>query len=151
MSEAIISRRGYNSSGKPELRTETITGSTVWVVPKSIRGNISVMIYGAGGGGKDRGRGGGGGWMNNGEFKIAGGTSINITIGKGGGGVSSTSMTGGTTSFGTYLSANGGGEGDGGSGGGGGGIGYQFGGGGACSWFATTNAGNGGIYGGGGG
>ena len=147
MSEAIISRRGYNSSGKPELRTETITGSTVWVVPNSIRGNISVMVYGAGGGGRDRGRGGGGGWMNNGEFKIAGGTSINITIGKGG----ATSMTGGTTSFGTYLSANGGGYGDGGSGGGGGGIGYQFGGGGACAWFATTNAGNGGIYGGGGG
>ena len=145
MSEAIISRRGYTAAGKSELRTEIITGSAVWVVPNSIRGNISVMVYGAGGGGRDRGRGG---WMNNGEFNIAGNTSIDITISKGGG-ASSTSMTGGTTSFGTYLSANDGGEGDGGSGGGGGGIGYQFGGGGACACFATTNAGNGVIYGGG--
>ena len=168
MSEAIITRRGYGPNGKPELRTETITGSTTWVVPSAIRSNISVRIFGGGGGG-NRG-GGGGGWMNNGEFNIAGGTSIQITIGSGGnrnGGSSGGGTTGGTTSFGTWLSANGG-EGDrgnnggnGGSGGGGwgtgGGTGYQFGGGGSGSEISDGDkdyaavCGNGGTWGGGGG
>ena len=46
MSEAIISRRGWTAAGKPELRTETITGSTTWTVPQAIRSNISVRIFG---------------------------------------------------------------------------------------------------------
>ena len=47
MSEAIISRRGYDANGKPELRTEIITGTTNWTVPNSIRNTtISVRIFG---------------------------------------------------------------------------------------------------------
>ena len=64
MSEAIISRRGWTSDGKPELRTETITGTTNWTVP-NYKGTVSVRIFGGGGGG-DYASGGGGGYMNNG-------------------------------------------------------------------------------------
>ena len=162
MSEAIISRRGYTAEGKPEWHTETITGSTTWTVPKTIKGNVKVLIFGGGGSGMSRGEdyvagGGGSGWMNNGEFSIAGGTQIPITIGNGG---STGEASGGTTSFGTYLSANGGGGGSGssmskygGSGGAGGGgsdgagYGFQFGGGGSSLGYG----GDGGTWGGGGG
>ena len=156
MAEAIISRRGWPEDGKPippQLITQTITGNTTnWVVP-NIRSNISVLIFGGGGGGGEGG-GGGGGWMNNGEFRISNGTKINIIIGLGG----TYGNSGGTTSFGTYLSANGGGAGgssgggSGGSGGGAyggrrrGGTGYQFGGGAGGSY----GGGDGGPWGGGG-
>ena len=128
MSEAIISRRGYTAEGKPQLMTETITDSREWTVP-NVRGNISVLIFGGGSAGSRstyHGWGGGSGWMNNGEFALANGTSISITIGKGG----NNRVGGGTTAFGIYLSANGasgfsggsgGGSAGGGSGGGGGG------------------------------
>ena len=198
MSEAIISRRGNKSISK-SLSTEVITTNTQWIVP-TIKGNVHVMIYGAGGGGftdytaahtyyptsnrnKPYGSGGGGGWMNNGEFELDQGSIISITIGKGGNyttyGINS--GAGGTTAFGTYLSANGGssiifdefnkwgGGGDGGSGGGCGynvfsdigqveygigGTGYQFGGGGGIGTYYVDfnrNCSNGGPYGGGGG
>ena len=164
MAEAIISRRGYEPGGKPELRTETITSNVTWTVPSSIRGNVSVRLFGGGGGGGNvyAGGGGGGGWMNNGEFKVSPGQKIPITIGAGG----NVGVAGGTTSFGSYLSANGGGAGSsiGGSGGAGGGAtdtqkggdGYQFGGGGGYQrqgGFSggTSGGGNGGIWGGGGG
>ena len=162
MSEAIISRRGGSgSSGKGELRTEIITTNLNWIVPQSIKGNLIVRLFGGGGPGNmsdgsyrvQSSLGGGGGWMNNKELNIAKGTSIPISIGVGGRG----RKAGGTTSFGTYLSANGGGAattdrgGDGGSGGGGGGIGYQFGGGGGTIWYTAINGGDGGMWGGGGG
>ena len=167
MAEAIISRRGGNGGGGGGggiLITNTFVDNTSFVVPNHT-GNISVRIFGGGGGGSRvsswGGAGGGGGWMNNGEFTIANGTSVQITLGMGGG----SAMAGGTSSFGTYLSANGGeggkycNGGNGGSGGGGGGyvqgsslanggIGYQFGGGGS-SW--NGYGGNGGPWGGGGG
>lgn len=137
MAEAIISRRGWTADGKPELRTEVITGNVNWTVPNSIKNTtISVMVFG-GGGFYDYG--GGGGWMNNGEITVTPGQIIPITVGVGG---NDRSITGGTTSFGTYLSANGGSGQNGGSGGEGG-DGYQFGGG--------ADGGNGGIWGGGGG
>ena len=151
MAEAIISRRGWTASGKPELRTEIITSNQNWIVPNSLRGNVSVRIFGAGGAGNN-GAGGGGGWMNNGEVKVTPGQSIQITVG-----VGTYKGSGGTTSFGTFLSATGGGYGSGSSGGSGGsgggsgwssgrgGRGYQFGGGGG-----TTSGGDGGIWGGGG-
>ena len=154
MSEAIISRRGSSGgSGGGQLRTDVITGSTNWTVPNH-KGNISVRIFGGGAGG-DNQRGGGGGWMNNGEFNISNEINIQITIGKGGHGYFNSmnsqyfSMVGGTTSFGTYLSANGGSYSDGGSGGGSssGGTGFQFGGGGSTD----SHGGNGGTWGGGGG
>ena len=173
MSEAIISRRGSNSSGggKGNLVSEIVVTNTIWTVPTLSNYNVYVMIYGAGGGGftensrnKWSGSGGGGGWMNNGVIELNKGELISISIGQGGNYISDSSgdSAGGTTSFGRYLSANGGssivfnesmsweGGGSGGSGGGGftngylgwhfqremgiGGDGYQFGGGGG---FAT--------------
>ena len=162
MAEAIISRRGYDANGAPELRTELITTNQNWKVPSSIRNStISVRIFG-GGGGSNYSRAGCGGYMNNGEITVSPNQSIQITIGAGG----SIGGTGGTTTFGTYLSANGGSLVAGGSGGaycdgsqfGGGGGGNSYGnkggnggmwGGGGGSIFG--NGGNGGTYGGGGG
>lgn len=162
MAEALITRRsgtGRASSGK--LVIETIVENTNWKIPSNVVDNkFSVMIFGGGGGGGVRnsfsydlgGGGGGGGWMNNRSIEINYGGSVLITLGAGG----DAGDAGGTSSFGTYLSANGGSAGggghsgaggNGGSGGGGGlyvstnhprglvlmlddgGKGYQFGGG----------------------
>ena len=174
MAEAIISRRGNkDSKSAGKLVVETIIENTSWNIPSNVVNNkFSVRLFGGGGGGGVRnsfgynwgGGGGGGGYMNNGEVEINHSGSVIITIGEGG----NTGNPGGTTSFGTYLSANGGSAGngghrgyggDGGSGGGGGlyvsenhprgitielqhgGRGYQFGGG--------SPGGNGGTWGGG--
>lgn len=160
MSDAIIARRSAKSGSGSSSRliTELITSNTNWIMPNDIKDNlISVRIFGGGGAGQNYpqlyyGDSGGGGWMNNGDLTITPGESINITIGSGGipSNVNcSAGGSGGITSFGTYLSANGGGCPNGGSGGyssmGYGGTGYQFGGGGGC-----TRGGNGGIWGGGG-
>ena len=154
MAEAIISRRGNSSSiPKGNLITATYLENNTFSVPYAINNEFSVFIYGAGGGGGTW-CGGGGGWMNNGVFTISAGSVVPITIGTGG----DINNSGGSTSFGTYLSANGGSAGNsqwGGNGGAGGGTGwympknsfgrggtgYQFGGGGY--------SGNGGPYGGG--
>ena len=159
MGEAIISRgfsgsNGGGTSGENgNFRTEIITASTLWKVPENLKdGTVSVRIFGGGGGGNMQsfGGGGGGGYMNNATINLNGQSEIYITIGSG----AAPDTYGGTTSFGTYLSATGGqpgfqnSGGDGGSGGAGnrdGGIGYQFGGGGGISI-----AGNGGKWGGGG-
>ena len=114
MSEAIITRRGYGPEGKPTMHVDTITavGTTVWNVPNSLRGSVKVLLFGGGAAstiGSYSGAffGGGSGWMNNGEFSITPGSQINIVIGAGG--IFGTGSTaGGTSSFGTYLSANGG-------------------------------------------
>ena len=100
MAEAIISRRGYTAEGKPELRTETIAVNQVWKVPSGIRGTVSVRLFGGGGGGNLCG--GGSGWMNYGEISVSPNQQIQITIGAGG----NIGVSGGTTSFGTFLSAN---------------------------------------------
>ena len=160
MSEAIISRRGRttNSSSNKILASIIFVENNVWTVPKAVDQQFDVMIFGGGGGASSNsdGSGGGGGYMNNDTLQLSQGSLVTITLGAGG--VSNSSnTTGGTTSFGTYLSANGGTVLNGGSGGGGGrtvstggiqfgrvaGSGTQFGGGGP--------GGNGGIYGGGGG
>lgn len=175
MSEAIITRRGLSNNNKSlgKLNTELIITNQSYSIPNH-KGNISVRIFGGGGGGGYDGAGGGG-YMNNAEFDLDNGTTVQITIGAGGargyslgnstGGLQFNSIggkTGGTTSFGTYLSANGGAgyasndrtkAGSGGSGGGGysGGDGYQFGGGGGSYAGQYCNGGNGGFWGGGGG
>ena len=166
MGDALIVGRGGggSSSSKYELKTEIYEVDKLWVVPKAKNQKFSVRIFGGGGGSNLGSGGGGGGFMNNGDLTLSQGSTVQITIGLGGlNGQDST--TGGITSFGTYLSANGGtgptylgssipGDegGNGGSGGGGtcmdgkgihGGIGYQFGGGGC--------GGDGGYWGGGGG
>ena len=96
--------------------------------------------------------------MNNGEFNLSEGETVLITMGEGGiGGTGSGYQTGGTSSFGTYLSANGASLSEGSSGGGApssgdssGRSGTQFGGGGAMSTYDGIG-GSGGIWGGGGG
>lgn len=158
------------------LFTEIFTTSTTWTPPDDVT-SVDVMLFGAGGGGEDgyyysgsvqyeSGGGGGGGFYNRSIVTLKSRASIPITVGVGGRGY------GGTTSFGTYLSAQGGSPGagcsggSGGSGGGGGsamnvstrgtgegGKGTYFGGGGAgyADNEETSRGGDGGIYGGGGG
>ena len=172
MSEAIISRRGWTSEGKPQLITQTFTSNIIYNLPKNIRGNISIFLVGGGEGGTPN-RGGGGGFINNAELEIPGGTQVQITVGVGGNGWYDDrgGNAGGTSSFGTYLSANGaggterysgyghnnsiGGTGKVGGGGGGymgGGDGGTYGGGGGGGvWRGRGSGGDGGTYGGGGG
>ena len=114
MAEAIISRRGSGIDTSSGISvTETIVKSLNWTIPNH-RGNISVMIFGGGGGGASlNGGGGGGGCMSNDTFDIENGITIPIYIGEGGLGSSRegdiyNGSAGGTSSFGTYLSANGG-------------------------------------------
>ena len=169
MSEAIIMKRKKSSGiGNAYLVTEVIENNTTWVVPAGIIDNvITVRLFGGGGGGHvvnytdlitSHGGftnicAGGGGYMNYAELNSKQlGSSVRITIGRGG----NPSNSGETTSFGTFLSAAGGSAGNnisgkGGSGGSGGfgvygGDGYQFGGGGGI-----IRGGNGGTWGGGGG
>ena len=111
MAEAIISRRGYGAEGKPQLMTQIIASNQTWTVPNSIKGSISVIVCG-GGGGQCYDGGGGGAWVNTGNITLASGTKVQITIGQYGtqnvwNGWNGDA--GGTTSFGTWFSANGGG------------------------------------------
>ena len=119
MAEAIISRRGYGIEGKPPtLVTNIFTTNTNWTVPNLNNQVFDVRIFGGGGGGiqgptttywERLSTGGGGGWMNNDIMTLPAGSTIRITIGAGGkGAIDSDGSAGGTTSFGTYLSANGG-------------------------------------------
>ena len=175
MGEAILTRVGGGGSSTSEwaLVTGIYEENTSFIVPGVLRNNqISVRIFGGGGGGvlinsNSGWAGGGGGYMNNAVVNVTPGEIITITIGAGGEGYLTTGLvsgnmnSGGTTSFGTHLSANGGsgaaltarnagaggrgGAGGGGGGRGSGGIGDQFGGGGGYSGA------NGGTWGGGGG
>ena len=162
MGEAIMtSARGGigGTGGKYKLQVRIFNSNGTFVVPGNVKNNtFKVMCYG-GGGSSDGYCGGGGGYMNIMELNnLPTSVSIPITIGTGGFrntiNVDLKGNTGGTTTFGSYVSANGGtggswnsyGGGSGGSGGGGGayslggggygsngGIGYQFGGGGAAA------------------
>lgn len=168
MGEAImasVGRSGILPGLKWKLQTRIYTKNDTFVVPGNIKNNeIRVMCYGGGGGsitianqwdyaysGSKRG-GGGGGWMNTKIFtNINSLASIKITIGKGGqhGGTAAPGA-GGTTFFGSYLSANGGQAGgygnaaSGGNGGSGGGAG------GKAQYTGDANGGRGFQFGGGG-
>ena len=174
MGEAIITARIGDSVVRTKWRykTELIIQNTIWEVPVNadVSKGISVRIFGGGGKGSEY-TGGGGGYMNNAILSLNHGDKVLINIGIGGG--YSSSLTGGTTTFGSYLSANGatsysnvpdlrgnvyvggsGGSGGGcqdngampwGSNGSRGGKGHQFGGGGGIY------GGDGGYWGGGGG
>ena len=140
MGEAILVKAGggkvdenYDPNDKYitswELKTELITSSKEYTVPKAKNQQFSVRIFGGGGGGSFVPSGSGN--MNNGEFKLNKGDIIPIIIGACGQ-YSGSAINGGTTTFGTYLSATGGEAGNKMSG-------------------HAGNGGNGGIYGGGGG
>lgn len=168
---------------KKRLITEIITADQDWTVPEGVK-SINVRLFGGGGAGgtsyldssyyeeDDAWRsitsGGGGGHMAYNSFNVVPGTVYHITIGQGGApaGESFRGLpggSGGTTSFGSLLSASGGSGGglnggDGGSGGGGGqgalgaygnGGNASYGGGGGGAY--KGNGGRGGTYGGGGG
>ena len=153
MGEAILTRAG--SSKDPNMpvmkwvtHTDIITSNTTYVVPNNIRNKeLTVTVFGGGGGhayvrnvNARYGGGGGGGYMNRNTFIIDPGTSVDVIIGKGG----SANRSGGTTSFGSWVAANGGGPGyfaNGGNGGSGGGAG---------GFFDSSNGGDGLLFGGGG-
>lgn len=121
---------------KRVFKTEVIKESTGWTVP-DVDGPVNVRIFGGGAGGQaekttffnffffDGGCGGGGGHMATKDITLTRGKNVLITIGKGGAkgagnGNGESGSAGGTSSFGTYISANGGQCPNGGSGGGGG-------------------------------
>lgn len=149
------------------LNTKVFTASTEWTPPDSLVGSVHITAVGGGGSGYKvgggYGGGGGGGYIRQytGAIDVK---AYTITIGVGGGKTDSGLGAGGTTSFGSVLSAPGGGAGGpwhGGSGGSGGGAGGgsgeyngnggsgEFGGGGGGA--GEGKGGNGGTYGGGGG
>lgn len=161
---------------KYNLVTELIKDSSTWELPAGVKDNtVNVRLFGGGGGGlnntaSNAHAGGGGGYMETGVYQLLPREKVLVTIGAGGTTGTGSPTAGGLTSFGTYLSANGGsagastGGGDGGTGGGGwaksggckGGLGSYGGGGGGASGMANSSAGavaggNGGTYGGGGG
>lgn len=155
MGEAIISRgfsgssSSSNGSTNNKFRTEIITSTTLWRIPDDATGDVSVRIFGGGGSGDDY-RAGSGGFMNNSLINSNELKSKEVYISIGAGAFGNNLTSGGTTSFGTYLSALGGGS-AGGMGGSTGGCNneahdaFQFGGGG------SGLGGFGGKWGGGGG
>ena len=113
MSEAIIARGGKQGSGggiQFEPSTSYIYENGFYT---AYPGNYRVICVGGGGyGGEGRtgsrlfsGGGGGSGYVNEYSFYKNALSQVPVTIGSGG---SPTSTTGGTTSFGTYVSAAGG-------------------------------------------
>lgn len=154
------------------LVIEKITSSCNWTAPKAVGQKFKVYAVGGGGGAtysygsnQNYGGGGGGGHVAVGTFEIPQGTNVPIVCGAGGhsanGTASSqvTGATGGTTTFGSMLSAAGGSGGKssgyfsgkyvvgaGGSGGSGGGGGYL-----TSGYYGAGAGGDGGTYGGGGG
>ena len=106
-------------------REELITEDQNWVAPEALNQKFSVRIWGAGGSGSFSGdldnvggAGGGSGYMAEGEFELPVNTMVEIEIGSGGKGIETaltneideylTGKSGGTSYFGTYLSAAGG-------------------------------------------
>ena len=157
------------------LVIQKITRDCTWTAPTAVSQRFLVFAVGGGGGGGKNGAnqgtyyagGGAGGYVVRKELLLTKGKTVSITCGAGGIGADEMSYNGadgGTTSFGTYLTAAGGtggsafGEGgSGGAGGGGGGYaaggnGSTYGGGGGGGFGeGAGNGGNGGINGGGGG
>ena len=106
-------RAGGDGTGeKYELATTIYTKSDTFTMPAGVKDNqVYVRIFGGGSNGHwsqytgINSRAGGGGWMNNGWVSLNIGEAVAVTIGAGGG--QSYSSAGGSTSFGSYLSANG--------------------------------------------
>ena len=137
MSEAIIAR-GSSSSKTPSISVEDTFIITNNVYSPPVTGNYYVVCVGGGQAGfgayysdytksdnsnevlnwyANAARGGNSGYCNYGSFYLNAGDFIEVTIGSGGERISYIDHrggnSGGTTSFGTYLAANGGGYGGG--------------------------------------
>ncbi len=122
MGEAILVKAGGLGSGVSdpddqniiswELKTELITNSQQFIVPKAKDQQFSVRIFGGGGGGSNQLYWmifpGGSGNMNFAQLKLNKSDIVPVIIGAAG----RNNEAGGTTSFGTYLSATGGGIAD---------------------------------------
>ena len=140
MSEAIIARGGkgsVNGSSSNQLVANIITITTLFVVPDNVRDNkLYVRIFGAGGGGSMFGGGGGAGdgthqtygagsgYVSNKLIRLNKNEAVYVTIGDSAGWYQTSS--GGTSSFGTYLSAAGGISGEDGIAGSGGNSGNRW-------------------------
>lgn len=135
-----------NQTRKRRVVTDIITQTQSWTCPAGVT-SIHVRLFGGGAGGRaagsssggNGGNGGGGGHMSAQMLNVTPGTIYPVTIGKGG----ESNRAGGTTSFGTLLSANGAYDNDGGTGGGGAGA--------SNATYSHGNDGGDGDYGGGGG
>jgi hypothetical protein len=121
----------------------TTTQTFTWTVPAGI-GAVRARCWG-GGGGSGASGGGGGGFAMKAIYDLTGVTSIAVTVGLG---VASGNITGGTSSFGSYVSATGGQYASTGGSGSGGDINYTGGtggggrGGGSASIFGNGGDGN---------
>lgn len=137
MGEALLTRAGGSSSSSGggangNFHTEILYYNETWRVPHNLKNNeVTVRIFGGGGNGSID-AGGNGGGMNYGTINVQGHNYIPVSIGG----------PGATSSFGTFLSANG-------ARGSGGGVygSTRFNGG----YFAYSHPGCSGEYGGGGG
>ena len=112
----IFNQIGSGSSGAKQVVTEIFTASGTWTCPAGVD-KVFVRLFGGGGGGgglnEDNnyitGGGGGGGYMAYSALNVTPNSNYTVTIGAGGAGTSSgNGGTGGVTSFGILLSANGG-------------------------------------------
>ena len=120
MGEGLIVRKGGSSGGKFTYKSVVISSNIDWCVPKAKDNLFKIIVVGGGGGGAQYPSagwaGGGGGWINSNIVELTEGSYISITIGAGGKGntnfnsyrESVEGLTGGTSSFGGLLSANGG-------------------------------------------
>ena len=108
MGEALIIRSGGGySNGGYIPKTEIITNNYSFKVPNAKGQQFAVRIFGGGGAMGRNGGGGGGGNMNYAVLKLNENELIDIVIGNASNKWSN-NPNGGTTSFGTYLSATGG-------------------------------------------
>lgn len=93
----------------PCISIQSFTSTGTYTAPAGTT-RVMVQVLGGGGGSAGYGESGGGGGFAEGIFQLAAGTSVSVTIGSGGSGVTYYAVAGqgGTTSFGSYISATGG-------------------------------------------
>jgi hypothetical protein len=93
----------------PCISIQSFTANGTYTAPSGTT-RVMVQVVGGGGGSAGYGESGGGGGFAEGVFQLTAGTSVPVTIGSGGTAVTYYAVAGqgGTTSFGSYISATGG-------------------------------------------